>query len=152
MNHKGHEEHKGRKAMRETRGVAHHGESKVDPAIEAFAHQAIGAAIEVHRELGPGFLESTYERALSIELSMRNIPHACQHPLSVKYKGRDVGEGRIDVLVARQLVVELKTVDTFTPVHEAQVVSYLRTLNLPLGLLLNFNSTVLKEGIRRIIL
>ncbi|MEX0745053.1 MAG: GxxExxY protein [Phycisphaeraceae bacterium] len=151
LQHEGHEEHKGHKEMPRA-GAAANGELKAHRAIEALARDVIGAAIEVHRELGPGFPESSYERALSIELSSRNIRHACQHQLRVRYKGHDVGEGRIDLLVAEQLVVELKTVDSFCPIHGAQVVSYLRTTGLQLGLLLNFNTKVLKEGIRRIIL
>ena len=96
------------------------------PELESLAQTVIGAAIEVHRQLGPGFLESVYEKALSIELSGRDIHHACQHPTQVKYRDTIVGEGRIDILVDRRLVLELKCADQFEPIHEATLLSYLK--------------------------
>lgn len=123
-----------------------------DPACDALASAAIGAAIEVHRILGPGYLESVYEEALAVELSLRNVPFERQKPVGVDYKGHAVGEGRLDLLIDQRLVVELKAVDAFAPIHSAQVISYLKALHLPLGLLINFNVPLLKSGIKRIVL
>jgi len=123
-----------------------------DDKLDALAHAVIGAAIEVHRELGPGFLEAVYEEALAVELGLRKIPFIRQPLAEVRYKGVKVGEGRLDFLVDGTLVVELKTVDTIHPIHRAQVISYLKVIGLPLGLLLNFKVPMLKDGIERIIL
>ena len=112
----------------------------------------IGAAIEVHRVLGPGFLESVYEEALCVELQLRGIPFKRQPVVAVNYKGRLVGEGRLDLLVSNTLIVELKAVENLTPIHEAQVLSYLKMTSHTLALLINFKVRVLKDGIRRIIL
>jgi GxxExxY protein len=119
--------------------------------LDALAHDMIGAAIEVHRILGPGFLERSYQRALSIELRIREIPHVIESPIHLDYKGESIGEGRIDILVADQLVVELKTVDAIAEIHEAQALAYLKATGHQLALLINFNTPVLKEGIKRII-
>ncbi len=112
----------------------------------------IGAAIEVHRLLGPGFLESVYHQALRFEFEMRGIPHKFKHPVAVKYKNHQVGEGELDFLVGDRLIVELKAVERLTPIHEAQVMSYLKMTKNSLGLLINFNVPLLKEGIKRIII
>lgn len=111
----------------------------------------IGSAIEVHRLLGPGFLESVYEEALCVELSLRGIPFARQVPVGVPYKGNTVGEARLDLLVDECLVVELKAVETIAPIHVAQVISYLKATRLRLGLLITFNVTWLRRGIKRVI-
>lgn len=126
----------------------------VEPAadIDRLAYSVIGAAIEVHSLLGPGYLESVYEEALAVELKLRGIAFERQVSVAVKYKGQDVGTARLDLLIGRQLVVELKAVDALAPIHEAQVISYLKALNLPLGLLINFNVPLLKSGIKRIVL
>ncbi len=123
-----------------------------DKVIDEMAHAVIGAAIEVHRVLGPGYLESVYEEALAMELKLRGIAFERQKPLAVDYKGKVVGEGRTDLFIDKCLVVELKTVETLYPIHTAQVLSYLKTLRLPLGILINFNVPILKEGIKRIVL
>jgi len=123
-----------------------------DKEIDDLANAVIGAAIEVHRVLGPGYLESVYEEALAIEFELRGISFERQKPIRVDYKGRGVGEGRLDLLVGGRLIVELKAVDAFAPIHTAQVMSYLKTMNLPLGLLINFNVPLLKHGIKRVIL
>lgn len=123
-----------------------------DKATDDLASAVIGAAIEVHRVLGPGYLESVYEEALAVELKLRGIAFERQKAISVEYKEHTVGEGRLDLLVGNRLVVELKAVDAFAPIHTAQVMSYLKTLNLPLGLLINFNVPLLKHGIKRVIL
>ncbi|BAZ30433.1 hypothetical protein NIES4074_28930 [Cylindrospermum sp. NIES-4074] len=120
--------------------------------VENLAYGVIGAAIEVHRVLGSGFLEEVYHRALREELLIRDIPHKFEHPVKVHYKGRPVGEGKLDFLVGDSLIIELKAVQNLTPIHEAQVLSYLKMTNYPLALLINFNVPLLKDGIKRIIL
>jgi GxxExxY protein len=120
--------------------------------VDRLAREVIGVAIEVHRHLGPGFLESVYEEALVIELALRGIPFERQRPVPVSYKERNVGEGRIDLLVAEELLVELKAVGALAPIHRAQVISYLKAVGLHLGVLINFNVPVLKQGIKRIVL
>ncbi|NMG22514.1 GxxExxY protein [Brasilonema bromeliae] len=112
----------------------------------------IGAAIEVHRMLGPGFLESVYHKALEVEFQMRGIPYKSKPPVAVNYKGYQVGEGELDFLISDVLIVELKAVEKLAPIHEAQVISYLKMTNHSLALLINFNVPILKEGIKRIVL
>lgn len=125
--------------------------SEPSPELDQLAHAVIGAAIEVHRELGPGYHESIYEEAMAIELELRAIPFKRQLGMPVMYKGRPVGEGRMDMLVADDLVVEYKTVESILPVHLAQVLSYLKAARRRLGLLINFNVSVLKEGVKRVV-
>ena len=122
------------------------------PEIDALAHQTIGAAIEVHRHLGPGFLESMYEEALCVELTLRGISFERQKPISLSYKGHPVGDTRLDLVVGELLLVELKAVDGIIGVHTAQVLSYLRATGLRVGLLINFNVALLKDGLHRIVL
>ncbi|MCC6681075.1 MAG: GxxExxY protein [Phycisphaeraceae bacterium] len=124
----------------------------LDEQLESLAHRVIGAAIEVHRTLGPGFLESVYEKALSHELQLYGIRHACQVPVKVNYKGVEVGEGRIDILVEDQIVIERKCADDHHAIFESQLISYLKAADLRLGYLMNFKSARLKDGIQRIIL
>jgi GxxExxY protein len=123
-----------------------------DDAINELSRQVLGAAIEVHRTLGPGFLEGVYEEALSVELGLRKIQFVRQPIVGVRYKGVQVGEGRLDLLVGGRLVVELKAVDRLLPIHRAQVLSYLKAVGSPLGLLLNFKCVLLKDGIDRVVL
>ena len=125
---------------------------RASPEVERLAHEVIDAAIEVHRTIGPGFLESVYENALCVELELRDIPFSRQHPIVLTYKDHNIGEGRLDILVDDQLVVELKAVDALQPIHCAQVLSYLKVTGCELGLLINFNVPVLPKGIKRIIL
>jgi GxxExxY protein len=120
--------------------------------LDRLAHDVIGAAIEVHRILGPGFLESVYEEAMCVELGLRGIPFVRQYQSSIDYKGHAVGEHRLDLLVGDVLVVELKAVDALAPVHTAQVMSYLKANGKRLGLLINFNTPVLRQGIKRVVL
>jgi GxxExxY protein len=120
--------------------------------LNALSHAVIGAAIEVHRALGPGVLESVYEESLCMELHERGIPFLHQHEVTVRYKDRAVGTGRIDLLVRETIIVELKAVDALADIHTAQLLSYLRVTGLPLGLLINFNVKALKDGVRRIAL
>ncbi len=119
--------------------------------LDELVRQVIGAAIEVHQQLGPGYLESVYEEALAIELTDRAIDYIRQPDISIQYKGRNVGKSRLDMLINNQLVVELKAVDSLLPIHTAQVISYLKATQNTLGLLINFNCRRLKEGIKRVI-
>jgi len=115
-------------------------------------HKIIGAAIEVHRQLGPGLLESAYEECLARELSIRGIRFERQKPIPVVYKGIKLECGyRIDLLVERRIVVELKSIAEIAPIHEAVVLTYLKLSGNTVGLLINFHVTVLKDGIRRYI-
>lgn len=120
--------------------------------VDELAHQVIGAAIEVHRLLGAGFLESVYEQALAIEFLERGISFVRQAPIALEYKGQNVGEARLDFLVGGILVVELKAVEAIHPIHQAQVINYLKATGHTLGLLINFNVLKLKDGgIKRIV-
>jgi GxxExxY protein len=120
--------------------------------VRDLSYQIIGAAMEVHRILGAGFLESVYADALSIELEHRQIRFEREVEVSVNYKGRKVGTGRMDLVIDDIIIIELKAVENLRPVHDAQVISYLKMTGYPLGLLINFNVPLLKEGIRRLIL
>ncbi|MHB1141949.1 MAG: GxxExxY protein [Sulfuricaulis sp.] len=122
-----------------------------DEKLDQLARAIIDAALEVHRHLGPGYLESIYEEALAVELALRDLPFVRQIPIPVQYKGQPVGQGRLDFLVDNALVVELKAVEALLPVHKAQVISYLKATGHQLGLLMNFNVPVLGQGIQRII-
>jgi GxxExxY protein len=113
----------------------------------------IASAIEVHRELGPGLLESIYEAAMGIELRLRGVAVERQVEVPMLYKGESLGASyRVDLLVERELVVELKAVDRLAPVHTAQLLTYLRLLKVPTGLLINFNNAQLRQGIKRVAL
>lgn len=119
--------------------------------INDLTGEVIQAAIEVHRSLGPGLLESAYEECLCCELEMRSIPYERQRELSVTYKGRELNCGyRLDLVVANKVIVEIKACESLQRIHEAQLLTYLKLTGLRIGLLINFNAPVLKEGIRRI--
>ena len=119
----------------------------------ALSRHVIGCAIEVHRHLGPGLLEGAYEDCLCHEMSLRGIAHERQVALPVTYKGINVaGAYCLDILVERRLILEIKAIDRTTLVHEAQLLTYLRLSGLQIGLLLNFNHAVLKDGIKRLTL
>jgi GxxExxY protein len=118
----------------------------------ALTERIIGCAIEVHRELGPGLLESTYEAAMRVELAHAGLPFRCQIPVPVIYKGELIGEHRLDLLVEDEVVVELKTVQRLEPVFDAQMLTYLRVTGKRVGLLINFHCRLLKDGIRRFVL
>lgn len=116
-------------------------------------HEIIGAAIEVHRLLGPGLLESAYEECLSRELELRNLKVERQKPIPVVYKDVKLECGyRIDLFVESRIVVELKSIEAFAPIHEAIILTYIRLSGCRLGLLINFNVIVLKDGIKRYII
>jgi GxxExxY protein len=113
----------------------------------------IGAAIEVHRNLGAGLLESAYHQCLARELQLQGIHYKFDWPLPLEYKGIRVKKGyRMDLLVEDSVIVEVKSIEALAPIHEAQLLTYMRLRRVPLGLLINFNEIVLKNGIRRKIL
>ena len=119
---------------------------------DKLSKEIIGAAIEVHRSLGPGLLESAYEECLCRELAIRGLTFERQKPLAVSYKGVKLDCGyRLDVVVGGLVILELKTVDRFEPIHEAQLLTYLKLSDLKLGILINFNVPILKNGIKRIV-
>jgi GxxExxY protein len=118
---------------------------------ERIAHEVIGAAIEVHRHLGPGFLEKIYERALVHELNLRGIAVQSQKDILVPYKEIFIPGQQLDLLAAERVILELKAVAELAAIHEAQLLSYLKATGLRLGLLINFNVRVLKDGIKRLV-
>jgi GxxExxY protein len=121
--------------------------------VNQITEAIIGAAIEVHRALGPGLLESAYEECLCRELSLRHIPFERQRLLPVEYKGLSLDCGyRLDLLIADAVVVEIKAVENLLPIHEARLLTYLRLGGWKVGLIINFNVPVLKRGIRRRVL
>jgi GxxExxY protein len=117
---------------------------------DELTEQVIGAAIEVHRELGPGLTEILYEAALCHEFDLRGIPYARQMEIDVVYKGKKIGKTRIDLLVADRLILELKACEHLNDVHRAQCITYLGITGKTLALLINFNVKLLKDGIKRI--
>jgi GxxExxY protein len=127
-------------------------EMEPDPELNRITNEIIGAAIEVHRLLGPGQLEIVYERSLAIEFTRRGIPFLRQHPIDVYYKGERVGSGRLDFLVYGKVILDVKAVESYTRTFTAQMIFYLRTTEKKLGLIINFNVGLLKDGIRRIAL
>lgn len=126
---------------------------KINMISEELTEQIIGAAIEVHKSLGPGLLESAYEECLCHELGLRGLGFERQKPIPLKYKRIKLDCGyRIDILVENKVIIELKTVEEIMPVHEAQLLTYLRLANIKVGLIINFYVPVLKDGIRRMAL
>jgi GxxExxY protein len=119
-----------------------------DPLTE----KIIGCAIEVHRTLGPGLLESTYESALCVEFQLAGLNFQQQLVVPVAYKNHPVGDYRLDLVVENLVILELKNVDRFNPIFEAQLLAYLKMTGLKRGLLLNFNSRLIKDGIKRFVL
>ena len=118
--------------------------------FDELSRSVIGAAVAVHRELGPGFLESAYEKALRVALKHRGINFACQRVIEIVFEGVIVGSARVDLIIEDRLIVELKAVEAINPVHFAQLRSYLKATGLHVGLLLNYNKP--KLDIRRVIL
>ena len=119
---------------------------------DTLSKEIIGAAIEVHRNLGPGLLESAYEECLCRELAICDIAFERQKPLAVSYKGVKLDCGyRLDIVVGGLIILELKAVDQIEPIHEAQLLTYLKLSNLKLGILINFNVPILRDGIKRIV-
>jgi GxxExxY protein len=121
--------------------------------VNVLTKEIIGAAIEVHRHLGPGLLESAYQQCLARELSLREISYELERPLPLEYKGLRLNCGyRVDFLVANAVVVETKSIEVIAPVHEAQLLTYMRLGDWKVGLLINFNVLALKTGICRKVL
>ena len=120
--------------------------------INFLTEKVIGCAIEVHKAIGPGLLESAYEECLCYELAQNGLKFERQVPLPVVFKGVKLDCGyKLDIIVENTVIIELKAVDRIIAIHEAQLLSYLRMLDLRVGLILNFHSSVLKQGIRRIV-
>jgi len=120
--------------------------------INLITQKIIGAAIEIHRNLGPGLFESVYEECLCYELELKNISFERQRYIPVFYKEKTLDTGfRADLVVEDRIVVELKSVETLSPIHEVQVLNYLKLANLQVGLLINFNVPILKRGIKRVV-
>lgn len=121
--------------------------------LNQITSEVINAAIEVHRQLGPGLLESAYKECLCKELSLRGVSFEREKPIRLEYKGLELECGyRLDILVANAVVVEIKSVESIAPVHEAQLITYLKLGGWTVGLLINFNVPILKDGIRRKVL
>ena len=120
--------------------------------INAITGQVIGAAMEVHKALGPGLLESAYEACLCMELDSRSVPYQRQKEVPIEYRGRKLACAyRLDLVVADCVIVELKACDVLQPVHEAQLLTYLKLTGLKVGLLINFNVPTLRQGIKRLV-
>ena len=128
-------------------------EASMEPSrdTDKLARMAIGAAIEVHRELGPGYSEAIYEEALAQEFTRTGVKFERQKTFKVEYKCSIVGEGRIDFLIDKRLVIGLKAIEKLLPVHKAQIISYLKAASCESGLLINFNENVLRTGIQRVV-
>jgi GxxExxY protein len=121
--------------------------------FDALSRRVIGCALEVHRALGPGLLESIYERCLAYELALADIAFELQRPLPIQYRGIRLDGGyRVDVLVEDTLIIEVKSVDVLLPLHEAQLLSYLKLSGKRTGILINFNVELLKQGVKRMVL
>jgi len=129
-----------------------HARNTPDAEKDPFTAAIIAVLIEVHRELGPGLLESMYENAICHEFDSRGVAYQRQVPVNVLYKGKVIGEQRIDLIVEGRLILELKSCESLAPVHRAQVICYLQVTKLKLALLVNFNVAVLRDGIKRVIL
>jgi len=127
-------------------------ELEPDPELNRITNTVIGAAIAVHRALGPGYFESVYENALVIEFLKRGIHFQRQVTFPVLYDGQTVGEGKLDFLIEKKVIVELKAVEALNSLHSAQVISYLKTTKCRLALIINFNVRKLVDGVRRIAL
>ena len=127
-------------------------EDPVEPGLDGLTEAIIGACIEVHREFGPGLSEKHYEEALCHEFDLRGIAFRRQVPVPVVYKGKEIGDTRIDLVVEGKVIVELKACDALGPVHRSQLICYLRLMKLRVGLLVNFNVSILVDGVKRVIL
>jgi GxxExxY protein len=132
-----------------------HKDTKVPgPSVEQnrISKDVVEAALEVHKTLGPGLLEAVYEECLATELTSRGRAFARQVPMPVFYKGSRIDLGyRLDMIIERQVIVEIKAVEKLLPVHEAQLLTYLKLTECKLGLLINFNTSLIKDGIRRLV-
>jgi GxxExxY protein len=129
-----------------------HPSSPFSESLERIVHDTIGCALEVHRQLGPGLLEAIYADALAIELDLQKLRFHREFEIAIQYRGIPLRLHRVDLVVEGQVLVEIKAVERMHPLYHAQVLSYLRASGLRIGLLINFNSHLLKEGIKRIVL
>lgn len=129
-----------------------HSFAEPDEETHRIARDVIGAAIEVHRRMGPGHKESVYKEPLCHEFELRGIPFQRDLPVDILYKGKVVGKSILDIVADHRVVIELKAVEQLISVHTAQAISYLKATHLTLALLINFNVPILKEGIRRVVL
>lgn len=125
--------------------------SPLSETTECIVRETIGCAIEVHKRLGPGLLEGIYADALAIELDFRKLRFDREHEIAIRYRGHQLRSHRADLIVEGQVLVELKAVERLEPLFHAQVISYLRASGLRVGLLMNFNSRFLRDGLRRVV-
>jgi GxxExxY protein len=146
--HEGHEEHEGREeGKKEKRGAR----KKME--FDELSNKVIGCVLEVHRELGPGLLESAYQQCLYYELTTAHLKFVMEQPFPVKYKNLEIDCGyRLDILVEECLLIEIKSVEKIIPVHKAQILTYMKLAQIKTGLLINFNVPILKNGIERFVL
>ena len=126
--------------------------TRLDDETEGRVAEIIDAAVAVHRELGPGFLERVYHNAMCLELTVRSLPFECEKAVVITYKGRPVGTHRLDLIVCDRVVVELKAAKGPEPVHLARMISYLKASEIRVGLLMNFGFSTLAEGLKRVVL
>ena len=126
--------------------------SPLTPDLEVLVHDTIGCCIIVHRELGPGLLETIYSRAIALELAAAGISFGREKPYTVTYRGQPLCEHRLDFVVGGAIVLEIKSIEAIAPVHHRQLLSYLRVSRLRVGLLMNFNVPALKDGLVRKVL
>jgi GxxExxY protein len=151
MNHEGIRKHEGHEDT-ESQTVRMRKDSPLSGEEEWVMRHTIGCAIAVHRALGPGFLESIYRRAMCIELTARGLAYEAERPIRVQYRGVEIPGQRVDLIVGKLIVVELKAVARFDQIHTGQVISYLKTTGLRGGLLINFRVPLLVKGLKRIVL
>ena len=126
-------------------------DNQLDDQTEILIRNIIGASIEVHRELGPGYLEKVYEQAMVLELKHRGLFCATQVPVAVYYKGEKICGQVLDIVVEGKVILELKSVEFLLPIHEAQILSYLKSTDFSVGLLINFKEKLVKNGIKRFV-
>ena len=151
MNHEGSRKHEGHEGQDSSRYRMRR-QSVLSSREEEVMRDVIGAAIAVHRALGPGFLEAIYRKAMCVELAARSLAFEAERPIVVKYRGVQIPGQRIDLVVERRIIVELKAVTRFDNVHIGQVISYLKTTGLRGGLLINFRVPLLMRGLKRVVL
>lgn len=126
-------------------------DNQLDEQTEILIKNVIGTAIEVHRELGPGYLEKIYEQAMALELKRRKLAFETQVPVAVYYKREKICGQVLDMVIEGKVIVELKSVEVILPIHEAQILSYLKSTDYPTGLLINFKERLVKNGIKRFV-
>ena len=126
-------------------------DNQLDEQTEILIKNIIGTAIEVHRELGPGYLDKVYEQAMGLELRHRGLTYATQVPITVYYKGEKIHGQVLDMIVEGKVILELKSVEMLLQIHEAQIISYLKSTGLSAGLLINFKERLVKNGIKRFV-